>query len=373
MVKRGIAKLPIVVPNNKALEIFQLLSKVNKKIGRMKSEFNHSIVNDSIVSMFSLKESVQSTRIEGTQVTFSDMLEEREDENPSWEKIEVLNYHKALQYGTSSIKNGYPISTRMIKELHSTLMEQARGSNSSAGEFRKIQNFIGPNNRIEDAVYIPIGANEIDSYMENLEFFINSTPHSSFTKFNKTDGFVFDEESDPIIKAAIVHAQFESIHPFLDGNGRLGRILIVLIAIKEEVIDVPVFFVSEELEKERSRYYDLLNGVRGDNPDWYSWIKFFVISCGRMADSLLNKLKEAEKLATAGLKKCTLESERDIWLYTFSDPVTTATRVSKSLKISPATARKGLKTLSEAGLLYTDEITKRNKKFRNYDLMRILN
>ncbi|WP_425806441.1 Fic family protein [Desulfitobacterium sp. Sab5] len=373
MVKRGIAKLPIVVPNNKALEIFQLLSKVNKKIGRMKSEFNHSIVNDSIVSMFSLKESVQSTRIEGTQVTFSDMLEEREDENPSWEKIEVLNYHKALQYGTSSIKNGYPISTRMIKEIHSTLMEQARGTSSSAGEFRKIQNFIGPNNRIEDAVYIPIGANEIDSYMENLEFFINSTPHSSFTKFNKTDGFVFDEESDPIIKAAIVHAQFESIHPFLDGNGRLGRILIVLIAIKEEVIDVPVFFVSEELEKERSRYYDLLNGVRGDNPDWYSWIKFFVISCGRMADSLLNKLKEAEKLATAGLKKCALESERDIWLYTFSDPVTTAARVSKSLKISPATARKGLKTLFEAGLLYTDEFTRRNKKFRNYDLMRILN
>jgi Fic family protein len=373
MAEKGIAKLPIVISNNKALEIFQLLAGVNKKIGRMKSEFNHSIVKDSIVSAFSLKESVQSTRIEGTQVTFSDMLEDRGDENPSWEKIEVLNYHNALQYGTASIKNGYPVSTRMIKKLHSTLMEHARGSNSSAGEFRKIQNFIGPNNRIEDAVYIPIGANEIDSYMENLEFFINSTPHSSFRKFNKTDGFVFDEESDPIIKAAIVHAQFESIHPFLDGNGRLGRILIALIAIKEEFVDVPVFFVSEELEKERARYYDLLNGVRGDNPDWYSWIKFFVIACGRMVDSLLNKLMEAEKLATLGLKKCNLESERRIWLYSFSDPVTTATRVAENLKISPATARKGLNTLSEAGLLYTDETTKRNKKYRNYDLIRILN
>ncbi|AET70561.1 hypothetical protein Desor_5173 [Desulfosporosinus orientis DSM 765] len=373
MAKKGVEKLPIAVPNIKALEIFQLLAGVNKKIGRLKSEFNHSIVNDSIVSMFSLKESVQSTRIEGTQVTFSEMLEDRGNENPSWEKIEVLNYHKALQYGASLIKNGYPISTRMIKDLHATLMEHARGTNSSGGEFRRIQNFIGPTNRIEDAVYIPIGAHEIDSYMENLEFFINSTPHNSFSKFNKTDGFVFDEESDPIIKTAIVHAQFESIHPFLDGNGRLGRILIVLLAIKEELVEVPVFLVSEELERERARYYALLNGVRGDHPDWYSWIKFYVISCGRMADSLLHKLKEAEKLAALGIRKCMLESEKNIWLYTFSDPVTTAARVSESLKISPATARKGLKTLSEAGLLYTDEITKRNKKFRNYDLMRILN
>ena len=373
MAKKGVAKLPIVVPNDKALEIFQLLAEVNKTVGRMKSEFKHSVVNDSIVSMFSLNESVQSTRIEGTQVTFTDMVEERGNKNPSWERIEVINYQKALQQGTVSIKNGYPISTRLIKDLHRTLMEYARGSNSSGGEFRKIQNFIGPSSRIEDAVYIPIGANEIDAYMENLEFFINSTPHRSFRKFNKTDGFVFDEESDPIIKAAIVHAQFESIHPFLDGNGRLGRILIALIAIKEELVDVPVFFVSEELEKERARYYDLLNNVRGDNPDWHSWIKFFILSCGRMANSLLNKLAKAEDLAVAGLKKCEIESEKKIWLYSFSDPFTTAARVSDSLNISPATARKGLKALSEAGLLYTDENTKRNKKYRNYDLMRILN
>ena len=373
MAKRGIAKLPITVPNDKALEIFQLLAEVNKKIGRMKSEFNHSVVNDSVVNMFSLKESVQSTRIEGTQVTFTDMVEERGNKNPSWENIEVLNYQEALQQGASSIKTGYPISTRLIKELHRTLMENARGSNASGGEFRKIQNFIGPSNRIEDAVYIPIGANEIDEYMENLDFFMNGIPHSSFRKFNKTDGFVFDEECDPIIKAAVMHAQFESIHPFLDGNGRLGRILIALIAIKEDLVDVPVFFVSEELEKERARYYAMLNGVRGDNPDWYSWIKFFITACGRMADSLLSKLKAVEELASNGLKKCSLESEKNIWLYTFSDPYTTAARVAENLHLAPGTARKGLKALSDAGLLYTDETAIRNRKYRNYDLMRILN
>ena len=372
MTKKGIAKLPIVMPNDKALEIFQLLSKVNRTIGRLKSEFCHSIVNDAIVSMFSLNESVQSTRIEGTQVTFTDMVEECENKNPSWERVEVNNYRKALHEGTASIKSGYPISTRLIKDLHQILMENARGTASSGGEFRKIQNFIGPNNKIEDAVYIPVAANEIEAYMENLDFFINSMPHSSFRKFNKADGFVFDEECDPIIKAAIIHAQFESIHPFLDGNGRLGRILIALTAIKEKLVDVPVFLVSEELEKERARYYDLLNGVRGDNSDWYSWLKFFITACGRMADSLLNKLENAEKLAVEGLKKCTLESERQIWLYTFSDPYTTSVRVAKKLNVSPATARKGLAVLVEAGLLYTDESVKRNKKFRNYDLMRIL-
>ena len=172
MQKKGIAKLPIVMPNDKALEIFQLLSKINRTIGCLKSEFSHSIVNDAIVSMFSLNESVQSTRIEGTQVTFTDMVEECENKNPSWERVEVNNYRKALQEGTASIKSGYPISTRLIKDLHKMLMENARGTASSGGEFRKIQNFIGPNNKIEDAVYIPVAANEIEAYMENLDFFI---------------------------------------------------------------------------------------------------------------------------------------------------------------------------------------------------------
>ena len=373
MAKEGTSKLPIMIPNEHALVIYKLLAEVNYKVGYASGQYNRSFMKKYIENLFYLKESIHSTRIEGTQVTFTDMVEERGEKNPSWERIEVLNYQEALRQGASSIKTGYPISTRLIKELHRTLMGNARGSNASGGEFRKIQNFIGPSNRIEDAVYIPIAANEIDEYMENLNFYMNGVPNSSFRKFNKTDGFVFDEECDPIIKAAVMHVQFESIHPFLDGNGRLGRILIALIAIKEDLVDVPVFFVSEELEKERARYYAMLNGVRGDNPDWYSWIKFFITACGRMADSLLSKLKAVEELASNGLKKCSLESEKNIWLYTFSDPYTTAARVAENLHLAPGTARKGLKALSDAGLLYTDETAIRNRKYRNYDLMRILN
>lgn len=155
----------------------------------------------------------------------------------------------------------------------------------------------------------------------------------------------------PSLKLLLCMPSFESIHPFLDGNGRLGRILIALIAIKEDLVDVPVFFVSEELEKERARYYAMLNGVRGDNPDWYSWIKLFITACGRMADSLLSKLKTVEELASNGLKKCTLESEKNIWLYTFSDPLHNCGACCRELALAPGTAR--LKALSDVGLLYT--------------------
>lgn len=373
MAKQRLLKLPVLIFNEHAVEIFQELSKVNLFIGSMKSEFKNSILNESIVSLFSLKESVQSTRIEGTQVTFNDMVENFENKNRSWEEIEVINYQKALWHGIDRINNGFPISSRLIKELHAILMNNARGTNSSEGEFRKIQNFIGPDNKIENATYIPVPANEINAYMENLEFFINSKPHNSFRKFNKTDGFVFNEDSDPIIKAAILHAQFESIHPFLDGNGRLGRILIALFTVRENLVDFPVFLVSEELEKERARYYDLLNGIRGDNPDWYSWIKFFIISSGRMAECLLKKLSKTNELAKNGLLKCKLDSEKKIWIYTFSEPVTTVNRVAEDLEISPTTARKGLNTLVDNGLIYSNSSAKRNKKYRNYDLLRILN
>lgn len=372
MAKKGIYKLPVAISLEKAAVLFQKLAKVNRSIGQLKSEFAHSIVNNSLVSVFALQESVQSTRIEGTQVTFNDMLEDKENRKQSWEKTEVNNYQKALETGAERIKAGYPLSTRLIKELHAILMENARGTTSSGGEFRKIQNFIGPNNKIEDAVYIPIAAHEIEDYMENFDFYINGQAHSSFRKFNKTDGIILEENTDPLLKAAIIHAQFESIHPFLDGNGRLGRILIALVALKEGIVDCPIFLVSEELEKERARYYDLLNGVRGDNPDWYAWLNFFVEACGRMTEKLLNKLSDAENLAVDGLKKCDLESERNIWLYSFSDPYTNAARVAEKLNISPATARKGLNKLAEEGLLYADESVKRNKTYRNYDLLRII-
>ncbi|MDQ0272977.1 Fic family protein [Cytobacillus purgationiresistens] len=376
MTLKGVKQLPVEVLNNDAISILNVLSETTLKIGTLEEKFKHSIVSEALVQILSLSESVESTRIEGTQVTFTDMVEEKDDKNPRWEVIEVNNYQEALIQGYERIKMGYPISTRLIQDLHQVLMQGARGAAQASGSFRKIQNFIGPTNKIEDASYIPVSAEKIDEYMNNLELFINGHPYNQKLNTshldNGTNHYIFDENSNPLIKVAIMHAQFESIHPFLDGNGRLGRILIVLYIVQSNLVSKPVFFVSEELEKERMRYYDLLNGVRGDNPDWGSWILFFLNACNRMADKINEKLDKAEELATRGLKICKTNSDKHVWIYTFSNPFTSSAAVAKALNISPNTARKSLNFLVENGLLFTDRHTKRNKKYRNYDLVRIL-
>ncbi|XOW24362.1 Fic family protein [Lactococcus lactis] len=236
-----------------------------------------------------------------------------------------------------------------------------------------MQNHIGPDNKIENAVYIPIPANDINDYMSNLDNYINGSKHYTFRDDFSADQEVFDENAPEIIKAAIIHAQFESIHPFLDGNGRLGRILILLFLLKEDVVDQPVFFVSEELERERARYYDLLNGVRGEKADWYPWLKFFLSASERMADSLLTKVRECEMLARQGMASLKIDSERRVWLYSFNMPVFTVAQASKDIGLTQQTVRTALKKLVDLELLYTDKVTIKNKKYNNYEVIRILN
>src|SRR5690625_3303039 len=168
-------------------------------------------------------------------------------------------------------------------------MKDARGSTGLIGEYRKVQNFIGPTNDIKDAQYIPPEPQKVPKYMHNLVQYMNN--HSYTGKQMDT--------LHPLIKVAIIHAQFESIHPFSDDNGRLGRILIVLYLLQEKLIDRPVFFLSEELGKEQFKYYKLLNGVRaikGRKADWQSWITFFLEATIKMAERQFDKLDQAEKL-----------------------------------------------------------------------------
>lgn len=376
MAIEGIELLPPKVSTKEALDLYKKVADIKSAIGRLNAELNHSIIDKNIIQIFSLQESVQSTRIEGTQVTFADMIEQATNEKKSKEVIEVLNYRKALRRGIELLKAGNPISSKMIRELHSILMSgETRGTTSASGEFRKVQNFIGPDKKIENATYIPISAEKISDYMTSLEYYINGEVHSSFSTFDEYEEYeVFDQNVDTLIKTAIIHAQFESIHPFLDGNGRLGRILIILCFMMDDLINEPVFFISEELEKERLRYYNRLNGVRGDNPDWYSWIDFFLSASQRMANSLLKKLENIEDLAKTGLsiineKNATINN---IWLYTFSNPYCTAKDVADDLQITSQTARRHLNVLAEKKLLEMDQSKKRNRLYVNYDLMSIL-
>lgn len=372
---KGIDFLPPKVTLAQALQLYKKIAIIKSSVGKLNSDLEHSVVNSQLIQMLSLKESVQSTRIEGTQVTFADMIEESTKKNKSSEVTEVMNYMEALSKGIDIINTGTPISSRLIKQLHKILMgKNTSGTTSASGEFRSIQNFIGPSNKLEDAVYIPVDANQIGDYMTNLEYFINSEKHRSFERtFDSDSEVLLDESSDTLIKTAIMHAQFESIHPFLDGNGRMGRILIVLNTMQDSLINKPVFFVSEELEKERIRYYNLLNGVRGENPDWFAWINFFLDACQRMVDSMLVKLENIKDLANNGLSKIKSESTiNHIWLATFSHPSLSVSDVANKLNIAVSTSRNGLNRLVQLGLIDVDHSKKKNRVYVNNDLLRLL-
>lgn len=375
MAVQGISKLPINIKQHEAAQLFMKLANISSEIGRLDEKFKRSILKSDLINTLALNESVQSTRIEGTQITFTDMVEQSHKADKKWEHTEVKNYQRALTIGQERIRNGYPVSTRLILELHSILMEGARGTNIARGEFRQVPNWIGPTDRLEDAVYIPISANDIQSYLENWEMYANKHPYGetmTIEHLNKTD-FILDEDSHPLLKVAILHAQFESIHPFLDGNGRLGRIIIALYMMQSKQISSPIFFVSEELEKQRARYYHLLNGTRGKNPNWYNWLDFFLDASKRMADKLNKLLDQAEEIALKGMGICDTHMQKQVYLFTFRFPNITANQVSKQFNIASSTARNILNYLDEKGLIFKDRSQQRNIEYFNYDVLGIVN
>lgn len=355
--------LPIQFDAETELSFYKLTVDASTALEKVRQKLNYSIVNKSFIQLVALNESVQSTKIEGSQVTFSEMLESELSEDDNWKTKEIENYRKALYIGAERIQHGYPITQRLIKELHDILMEDARGATSASGQYRKIQNFIGPTKKMEDAQYIPSEPQKMAEYMSNLEFYINGNPYDEKR-----------EDTHPLIKSAIIHAQFESIHPFLDGNGRLGRILIILYLMQEKLMNEPVFFLSEELEKERFKYYALLNGVRaikGEETDWKSWIEFFLSSIIRMAQNQFKKLDEAERLYQRGLSHIEQPSIEVIWAAFFMHPITTVKDLQKMTELAPSTIRKGLKVLEEKRLIFGNDY-RRNRRYYLYDLIRIM-
>lgn len=374
MANQGIQKLLISIQMDQAAKLLMKLAAISTEIGRLDEKIKQSVVKSELINTLALKESVQSTRIEGIHVTFTDMVEQSHRSEQKWEHIEVLNYQHALFVGQERIQTGYPITTRLILELHQILMQGARGTNVSAGEFRKMPNWIGPTNRREDTVYIPVDANEIENYLENWENYANRHAYGkkmdvSHLEANK---FIIDEQAHPLLKVAILHAQFESIHPFLDGNGRLGRIIIALYMMQSGQVASPVFLVSEELERQRARYYHLLNETRGPSPNWFNWLNFFLDASERMTRKLNLLLDAAEHLAETGLAQCETSAQEKVYLSTFSHPNTMASQVAKQFKISPVTARSALNMLSEKGLLFKDVSKKRNIEYYNYNLLELI-
>lgn len=348
--------LPIKLSKKDIIEILKLEVEARSKITKFNSILERSIIKKELLMLFSLQESVQSTKIEGTQASFDEVMESESTGKTNADIVEVVNYYQAITQA-QDLLNRMPISTRMFHKLHSILLKGSRGENRSPGSYRKIQNFIGPTNKIEDATYIPPEPHLIDKYMSNLERYINKE---------------YDDDLGEISQTAIIHGQFETIHPYLDGNGRLGRILIIICLLDKGIISYPAFFVSEELERKKYKYYALLNNLRLEEPQWKKWIIFFLNSSIKQADIYIQKLLLIEDL----YKKTISVAEEynipsDAVLFIFNKPIFTIPQMQENIGVSYNTARRYILKLANNDLLYGDD-KKRNRIYRFYDLMDII-
>lgn len=334
----------------------------HKNISIYQTKLNSSKIPWDLLSYpLMLTESLQSSKIEGTQATIDEVLEsDINNDKKNIDVNEVLNYYKALLYGEKRLKE-IPISTRLIKELHEILLsENVRGKNKSPGEYRRTQNYIGPQGcTIKTATFVPPEPQLVDEYISDLENFIN-------------DNTLF--KVDHLIKISIIHAQFETIHPFLDGNGRIGRILIPLYLYNEKITDNPNFYLSPTLEKDRHKYYRLLNDTRLiDN--WNEWIKFFLESIDIQAKeniSILDKVEKAYEMSVEMSRKVIKNSAIiDVVGVLFRNPINNAKSVAELTGIPESTCRKYLRILEEEKIIYSDG-KKRNKTYYNYNLLDII-
>lgn len=350
-------KLPITLSAEEHLDLMRVVVRANKSLNILHAL--KEIIPTDLFSVFTLTESVQSTRIEGTQATFDEVMEvESTNKHGSVDVQEVRNYRDALNFGVNKIMTqDHPITLSFIKDLHKIILNNSRGASRAPGEFRRMQNWIGGDD-IKNASYIPPIASNVTDLMGNLEIFLNEP----------------NDEFDPLIMAGIMHAQFESIHPFLDGNGRVGRLLITLFLLKEKVCGDSIIFVSEELERNKFKYYSLLNDLRTDDPKWYEWLKFFLdsvdlqarkyIKTAEMVKNLIGKLLQDEKVSKS-------TTAQNMILFIFSHPVFTAKSMGGALEVTNATVNRWLKYFVSKKIIYPDD-SKRNIVYRNYDLIDIL-
>ncbi len=311
------------------------------------------------------KEAVMSSQIEGTQSSLSDlMLYEMEGSPgvPMDDVQEVSCYVSALNLGVQRINEGAPITFRLLTELHRALMTSGRGINKSPGEFRKNQVWIG-GHRADEAVFVPAPANEIANCWADLERFINDLP----------------DPTDPLIKAALTHVQFETIHPFMDGNGRLGRMLIPLILVEAKVLSQPLLYLSVFFKKHRHIYYERLQQVRLRG-DWESWLLFFVDAVSETATQAvttaqqLNVLREQHKVPLQSLGRMA-PSAQQVLDVLFEKPIANINTIVTISGLTPATVGKVMEKLSQPDLALVRELTgrKRNRIYAYTAYVEILN
>ncbi|MCI0421776.1 MAG: Fic family protein [Acidobacteria bacterium] len=357
------AFIPAPLPPDPRLEIdsglLSLLSEADRTLGRLDGVSGTLPNPDLFVAMYVRREAVLSSQIEGTQSSLEDVLDFELDpagrELPG-DVVEVVNYVRAMNYGLERIKS-LPLSLRLIREIHAKLLEGVRGNQRLPGEFRRSQNWIGSAGAtLAQAAFVPPPVNEMHTALGDLERFLH------------VDTF------PPLIHAGLVHAQFETIHPFLDGNGRVGRLLVTFLLVQHNVLRRPLLYLSHYLKRQRAEYYDRLMAIRQAG-DWEGWLRFFLrgaAETGREASSTATAIIELRDQHRALIQERSARAAAFRLLdLLFQWPVLNVNLVKQRLKVSFATSNKLVEQFQEWGLLEETTGHKRNRRYRYTPYLRL--
>lgn len=312
---------------------------------------------DWFLPTLQMKEALASSQIEGTQATLDGVIVDQVNpKEKDKDMSEVRNYLNAAREGYRYLQTN-PMSVDFIKQLHKILMtgNVRRNKATVPGEFRRAQNYLGRESMISN---VPPAAENVDRLMENFVEYFNST----------------EEPQRPLVRAAIMHAQFETIHPFMDGNGRVGRILIPLFLFKHKQISLPCFFISETLERDKFKYYALLNAIREEN-DWNSWIDFFLKAVDQQCSKYIDIVDRINALYEVDLEraKAVIKSNKvvDIINLLYKYPAISTSIVVDEADIPPVTATRYLNALAESKIIFSDNRPK-NRTYYYYGVLEII-
>ena len=354
------APLPPNPPIALSGELVAKLVDANKKLAALDGLSARIPNMDLFVSMYVRKEALLSSQIEGTQCTLDDILNPLMEENTNRNVSDVVNYIKATEFALNRL-HSLPLCNRLIKETHAVLMEGVRGQEKSPGEFRYSQNWIGgQGSTIRNARYIPPNPEDMQTAMSDLEKYMNG-----------------DDSLDPLIQAALIHYQFETTHPFLDGNGRVGRLLITLFLMEKGILSRPALYISYFLKMNRIEYYDRMTQVRKTG-DYEQWVMFFLQALSDSAGDAIQTIDALTALHNQSVVKLGAFSKRQqtnmlkLFAYIETNPIIDTQKTAAALGLSYNTVSKMVTILVDEGILRQTDKAGKAKIYSYADYLDIL-
>jgi Fic family protein len=332
-------------------KLIELHSLADRKLGELAAASKWAPDIDYFIKMYIANEALQSSRIEGTQTTMEEAVGNADEINPErrddWQ--EVQNYIRAINAAISRLDT-FPLSNRLLKETHDILLDSVRGKSKNPGEWRRSQNWLGPS--LKNAVFVPPSHEEVPDLMSDLEKFLMNRSISV----------------PPLLRIAIAHYQFETIHPFLDGNGRLGRLLITLFLVNEKILERPTLYLSDFFERNRMEYYDRLTRARTQN-DLSGWLQFFFVGVIETAENSILAFEQImelrHKLESEILPKLGQKAKRgaELLRYLYGHPIVDRPEIEKACNLSSSTANRLLTEFVRLGVLREMTGFSRNRRY----------